>query len=220
MSSRFYSSLTKKYVMSLAGLFLLSFLLVHLLINLLLLFDDSRYLFNEAAHFMGTNPLIQTFQWVLFGGFIVHMIFGVILQIQNWMARPKGYKKKNASEENYFSKFMIYTGIIVGIFLVIHLFNFFVLKMSGQVPEFSGHEGTEDMGWLVFDLFQNGGYVIFYVVAILFLGFHVDHAFQSALQSLGLNHPKYTPFFKVVSRLLAIFIALGYISIPLVIYFK
>ena len=61
MSSRFYSSLTKKYVMSLAGLFLLSFLLVHLSINLLILFDSSRALFNEAAHFMGTNPFIQTF---------------------------------------------------------------------------------------------------------------------------------------------------------------
>ena len=99
MSSNFYSSLTKKYVMSLAGLFLFSFLLVHLLINLLILFDDSRELFNAAAHFMGTNPLIQTFQWVLFGGFIIHMIFGLILQIKNWMSRPKRYKKKAAPKE-------------------------------------------------------------------------------------------------------------------------
>ena len=220
MSSRFYSSLTKKYVMSLAGLFLLSFLLVHLTINLLILLDDSRVLFNEAAHFMGTNLFIQTFQWVLFAGFIIHMIFGVVLQIQNWMARPVGYKKKHSSEENYFSKFMIYTGIIVGIFLVIHLGNFFALKMTGQVPEFPKIEGTEDMGKLVLDLFHNGGYVFFYVVAILFLGFHLDHAFQSALQSLGLSHPKYTPFFKGLSRFLAIIITVGYIIIPLVIYFK
>ncbi len=221
MSSRFYSSLTKKYVMSLAGLFLLSFLLVHLLINLLILFDNSNVLFNEAAHFMGTNPAIQTFQWVLFAGFIIHIIFGVILQIQNWVARPKGYKKRNYSEENFFSKFMIYTGIIIGIFLVIHLGDFFLLKIQGLVPEVANDpHHMEDMGLLVVNKFKVGGYVVFYVIALLFLGFHLDHAFQSALQSLGLNHPKYMPFFKALSRLLAIVITLGYISIPLVIYFK
>jgi len=221
MSSRFYSSLTKKYVMSLAGLFLLSFLLVHLTINLLILFDESRGLFNEAAHFMGTNPAIQLFQWVLFGGFAIHMIFGIILQIQNWMARPKGYKKKSSSEENLLSKFMIHTGIVIGVFLFIHLSDFFALKMQGLVPEIMTEHGvTEDMGILVVEKFQMGGYVIFYVIALLFLGFHLDHAFQSALQSLGLNHQKYTPFFKGFSRFLAIVITLGFISIPLFIYFK
>jgi len=221
MSSRFYSSLTKKYVMSLAGLFLLSFLLVHLTINLLILFDESRGLFNEAAHFMGTNPLIQTFQWVLFGGFIIHMIFGLILQIQNWIARPKGYKKKSSSEENLLSKFMIHTGIVIGVFLFIHLSDFFLLKIQGLVPELVTEHGvTEDMGILVIEKFQSGGYVLFYVIALLFLGFHLDHAFQSALQSLGLNHPKYTPFFKGFSRFLAIVITLGFISIPLFIYFN
>ena len=221
MSSRFYSSLTKKYVMSLAGLFLLTFLLVHLSINLLILFDPSRMLFNEAAHFMGTNPFIQTFQWVLFGGFIVHMIFGLILQIQNWKARPKGYAKKNSSEENLLSKFMIHTGIIITVFLVIHLADFFALKMQGLVPEIAtGHGHMEDMGILVIEKFKMTGYVIFYVIALLFLGFHLDHAFQSAMQSLGLNHPKYMPFFKGLSRLLAIVITVGYITIPLVIYFK
>lgn len=221
MSSRFYSSLTKKYVMSLAGLFLLTFLLVHLTINLLILFDESRGLFNEAAHFMGTNPAIQIFQWVLFGGFIVHMIFGIVLQIQNWQARPKGYKKKSTSEENLLSKFMIHTGIIIAVFLGIHLTDFFALKMQGLVPEIAGsHGGMEDMGKLVIEKFQITGYVIFYVVALLLLGFHLDHAFQSAFQSLGLNNPKYMPFLKGLSRILAIVITIGYITIPLVIYFK
>lgn len=207
--------------MSLAGLFLLSFLLVHLLINLLILFDSSRGLFNEAAHFMGTNPVIQTFQWVLFGGFIVHIIFGFILQIQNWAARPKGYKKKNNSEENVLSKFMIHTGIIIGIFLAIHLGDFFILKIQGLVPEFhEGHTVMEDMGLLVVEKFKITGYMIFYVISLLFLGFHLDHAFQSALQSLGLNNPKYMPFFKGFSRFIAIALTIGYISIPLFIYFQ
>jgi succinate dehydrogenase / fumarate reductase cytochrome b subunit len=221
MSSTFYSSLTKKYVMSLAGLFLISFLLVHLSINLLILFDDSRLLFNEAAHFMGTNPLIQTFQWVLFAGFAIHIIFGFILQIQNWMARPVRYKKRSISEESLLSKFMFHTGVVIGVFLVIHLVDFFAKKMGGTVPMFEGGPyEMEDMGLLIVEKFSSGGYVAFYVVALLFLGFHLDHAFQSAWQSIGLNNYKYMAFLKGVSRLLAIVITVGFISIPLVIYFK
>lgn len=221
MGSTFYSSLTKKYIMSLAGLFLMTFLFVHLFINLLLFFDDSRGLFNEAAHFMGTNPLIQTFQWVLFGGFAIHMIMGLILQIQNWMARPKRYKKKVVSEENYFSKFMIHTGIIILVFLVIHLADFFAKKIGGTVPEIHHGDlaGMEDMGILVIEKFKMGGYVLFYVIALLFLGFHLDHAFQSAFQSLGLNNKKYTPSIQWLSHLIAIVLTVGYIAIPVCIYF-
>ena len=217
-----YSSITKKIWMSLFGLFLMTFLVVHLSINLLLLFDPSRELFNIAAHFMGTNPLIQIFQWVLFAGFIFHIILGVILQIQNWMARPKGYKITGFSEDSIFSKYMIYTGIVIFIFLVIHMGNFFVLKMQGNVPEFhqSGAGEMEDMGLLVVNLFHSTGYVIFYVVMLLFMGFHLDHAFQSAFQSLGLNHKKYTPFIKGFGHFFAIVITAGYIIIPLFIYFS
>jgi succinate dehydrogenase / fumarate reductase cytochrome b subunit len=218
---KLYSSLTKKYIMSLAGLFLLMFLLVHLTINLLLLFDDSGGLFNVAAHFMGTNPIIQAFQWVLFGGFVIHMLIGVILQIQNWMARPKRYNKRAISEESYFSKFMIHTGIIIFIFLVIHLTDFFVKKIGGVVPEITGGElaGMENMGILVVEKFKNGGYVLFYVTVFLILGFHLDHAFQSAFQSLGLNNNKYTPFIKWLSHFIAIVISIGFITIPVCIYF-
>lgn len=213
-----YSSITKKIWMSLFGLFLMTFLVVHLSINLSLLFDPSRETFNIAAHFMGTNPVIQIFQWVLFAGFVFHIILGVILQIQNWMARPRGYKVTGSSEDSIFSKYMIYTGIIIFIFLVIHLGNFFVNKMQGNVPEF--HGGMEDMGLLVVNLFHNTGYVIFYVVLLLFMGFHLDHAFQAAFQSLGLNHPKYTPFIKGLGHFFAIVVTAGYIIIPLVIYFR
>jgi len=207
--------------MSLAGLFLTSFLVVHLLINLLILFDDSRELFNQAAHFMATNPLIQTFQWVLFAGFIVHIIFGTVLQVQNWMARPVKYEKKGSSEQSYFSKFMIHTGVIIFIFLIIHFANFFVKAKFGHIESISYESGTyEDLGLLIVQLFSDGGYVAFYVVALLLLGFHLDHGFQSAFQSLGLNHSRYTPVIKLAGTLFSILITLGFIAIPLVIYFS
>jgi succinate dehydrogenase / fumarate reductase cytochrome b subunit len=216
-----YASITKKIVMSLVGLFLTSFLVVHMSINLLILFDDTRQLFNEAAHFMATNPFIQTFQWILFIGFVLHIILGLVLQIQNWMARPIGYDRKGSSEMSFFSKYMIHTGAIIFIFLLFHFANFFVKAKFGHLEEITYESGTfEDLGILVVQLFQDGGYVAFYVIAILLLGFHLEHGFQSAFQSLGLNHSKYTPVIKVVGTLFSIAITLGYIAIPLVIYFS
>ena len=116
---------------------------------------------------------------------------------------------------------MIHTGIIILVFLVIHLADFFVKKMGGVVPEIHSGDmaGMEDMGILVIEKFKTGSYVLFYVLSLLFLGFHLDHAFQSSFQSLGLNHDTYTPFIKGLSRFLAIVITIGYITIPVCIYF-
>lgn len=214
-----YSSITKKVIMALAGLFLISFLIVHLGINLLLLKNDGREAFTMAAHFMVTNPIVQTMQWVLFGGFILHIFMGLVLQIQNWMARPTRYKVEGYSHLSFFSKYMIHTGILIFAVLVFHLINFFFKAKFGDISEitFNG-KVYEDMGLLVIEKFRYLPYTILYVVWLLFVGFHLDHAFHSALQSLGLNHSKYTPFVFGVSRALAIVIAGGFILIPVLIY--
>ena len=214
-----YSSITKKIIMALAGLFLISFLIVHLGINLLLLKNDGREAFTIAAHFMVTNPIVQAMQWVLFGGFILHILMGLVLQIQNWMARPTRYKVEGYSHTSFFSKFMIHTGILIFAVLVLHLINFFFKAKFGDMGHiaFNGKE-YEDMGALVIQKFTNLTYVIIYVLWLLFLGFHLDHAFHSALHSLGLNHSKYTPFIFGVSRTLAILIAGGFILIPVMVY--
>jgi len=220
--SKYYSSVTKKIWMSLMGFFLMTFLVVHLSINLLLVFSPSTDLFNEAAHFMGTNPVIQVFQWVLFAGFVIHMILGLWLQIENWIARPKGYKVKASSEDSFFSKYMIHTGVIIFIFLFIHFVNFFLVAKGviGSLQEvYVDGKPMEDMAKLVIDLFHLPYYVAGYIVALLILGFHLDHGFQSAFQSLGLNNPKYTPCIKTVGHLFAIAITVGYMVIPLFIYF-
>ena len=214
-----YSSITKKVIMALAGLFLISFLVVHLGINLLILKDDGRESFNIAAHFMVTNPLIQSMQWVLFGGFILHILLGIVLQIQNRLARPQRYKVEGYSHTSFFSKYMIHTGAIIFAFLIIHLINFFFKAKFGEIPHIMiNGESYEDMGILVIEKFKELPYVLMYVVWLLFLGFHLDHAFHSALQSLGLNHSKYTPVAFGLSRALAILIAGGFILIPVLIY--
>ncbi len=205
--------------MALVGLFLISFLIVHLSINLLILKNDGREAFNVAAHFMVSNPVIQAMQWVLFGGFILHILLGIILQIQNWMARPTRYKIEGFSHTSFFSKFMIHTGAIILAFLILHLIHFFFKAKFGHIGEVMiNGKAYEDMGLLVINKFKELPIVIMYVFWLLFLGFHLDHAFHSAFQSLGLNHNKYTPAIFGISRVLAILIAGGFIIIPLVIY--
>jgi len=221
MSNIFNSSIGKKLMMSLAGLFLIVFLLVHLGINLSLIFSDSREPFNKAAHFMGTNVVVKAMELFLFGGFLLHMFYGVFLQLQNWFARPSRYKKENFSQTSFFSKFMIHTASIITVFLVIHLFDFyFKAKMFGDVP-LVNYDGKEyhDLGILVIEKFKVPAFVIFYIGCFLFLAFHLLHGFQSAFQSLGLNHKFYTPLIQGLGVLYTILITAGFIMIPVYIYF-
>lgn len=214
------SSLTKKFVMAFAGLFLITFLFVHMSINLLVLLASTDT-FNIAAHFMGTNIVIKVFEVVLFGGFIIHIIYGLVLQIQNWMARPNRYKIEGWSHTSPFSKFMIHTALIILVFLVIHLTDFYIkAKFLGNVDDvmINGNE-YHNLGAMVIAKFQMLGYVIGYILAIIFLAFHLHHGFQSGFQSLGLNHSKYTPFIMNLSTIISIVLAIGFITIPLVIYF-
>lgn len=214
-----YSSITKKVIMALAGLFLIAFLFVHMTVNLLVLVNDGGETFNKAAHFMVTNPVIQFMQIFLFGGFIIHIITGLVLQIQNWRARPHRYKVEAFSEMSPFSKFMIHTGIIIFAILIYHLYNFFFQAKTGNITEVV-YDGQvyEDMGSLVIAKFSHLSHVLIYIGWLLFLGFHLDHAFHSGLQSLGFNHNKYTPAMFAISRIIAIVLTVGFITIPLVIY--
>jgi succinate dehydrogenase / fumarate reductase cytochrome b subunit len=110
--------------MSLSGLFLILFLLVHLGVNLTLF--AGRDAFNEASHFMATNPIIQPMQFVLAAGFIVHIIMGIRLELKNRAARPVKYVKNNpAANSRWASRNMIITGLMVLLFIVIHLKDFF-----------------------------------------------------------------------------------------------
>jgi succinate dehydrogenase / fumarate reductase, cytochrome b subunit len=214
-----FSSLTKKFIMAFAGAFLMVFLLVHLGINLFILpiIENHKEIFRDMVYFMTTNPLIEVMEYTLFGAFILHMLVGVILQIQNWMARPVRYKREGWSHTSFFSKFMIHTGIVIGIFLTIHLMNFYFVKEGFTKAPEGMMRVTDDTDFysMAFNLFTNRTYSIIYIILLILTGFHLNHAFQSAFQSLGLNHSKYTPFIKAVGDLYSILVPLGFILIPL-----
>lgn len=211
MNKILFSAVSNKFVMALAGLFLLLFLPVHLGINLMLIKSDPEP-FNKAAHFMATFPLIKVVELLLFVLLLVHIIYGVTLQILNWLNRPVRYHVRNKSETSAFSKFMIWTGGTVLIFLVIHFFNFYFIKL-GLV------EGDpEDFYSVAWQLFSVPGYVILYWVCFLLLGFHLYHALQSAFQTLGLANDFWTPVIKVISLVYSIVLPAGFAIIPLVIW--
>lgn len=210
MNKILFSSISKKFVMALAGVFLLLFLPIHLIVNLMLLEDDPE-LYNEAATFMATFPLIRIFEMVLLLAILVHVTWGIFLQIQNWMARPVAYVKPVQAETSFFSKFMIWTGATVLTFLVLHFFNFYFIKL-GLVPG-----NPEDFYSVAHNLFKIPAYNYIYLISFLILGFHLYHAFYSAFQTLGLNHRIWTPVVKVVALIYAVIIpaGFGYISITL-----
>ena len=222
MSNVFTYSIGRKLIMSLLGLFLCAFLVVHLGVNLSLIFSDSTETFNKAAHFMGTNPVIKIMEIGLFGGILLHMLYAAILTVRNWIARPVGYKVANNQQLSFFSKYMVHTAVIVTIFIILHLFDFYVkAKFQHGIVQDVMYDGESyhDLGTLVIQRFHIGWVVIFYLVALFGLGFHLIHGFQSAFQTLGLNHPVYTPVIKAIGYIYAVAVTLGFMAIPVVVYF-
>jgi len=210
-----FSSITKKIWMALLGIFLMVFLVVHLGINLCLLRDDGGEWFTACAHFMATNYIVKVFEIVLFAGFILHILLGIILQVQNWMARPVRYAVTNRSVTPFLSKYMIYTGGIVLVFLVIHFVNFYFIKLGLVSNPNMTPDGEPDFYVIARELFSLPSYSFLYILLIVVLGFHLNHAFQAAWQTLGVNHPKYTDCIRRFGTFYAIVVPAGFIIIPL-----
>jgi succinate dehydrogenase / fumarate reductase cytochrome b subunit len=211
MSKVLFSSISKKFVMALAGLFLITFLPVHLIINLLLL-NSNPEPFTQAANFMATFPLVRIFEVVLFAAIVIHVSYGIFLQIKNWLARPVGYVSGSKAETSFFSRFMIWTGATVLIFLIIHFFNFYFVKI-GLVKD-----DPEDFYNMARSLFAVPAYSYLYLACFAILGFHLHHAFYSAFQTLGLNHRIWTPIVKAVALIYSVVIPAGFASIPVILW--
>ncbi|MBI9055893.1 MAG: succinate dehydrogenase cytochrome b subunit [Bacteroidales bacterium] len=221
MSKFFTSSIGQKFFMSITGLFLMMFLCVHLIINSLLLFGDGE-LFNEAANFMSSNPLMKVIEPILALGFIMHIIYAAYITLKNRMARPQAYKVVSKTKVSWASKNMFILGGLVLVFLVIHLANFFWKIKFGTVATVSadGHE-LHDVYSLVAGLFKGCLlYNVLYILGAIFLFFHLTHGFWSAFQTIGWNNNKWIGRLKTISYIYAIIIAGGFAVIPLYFIFK
>ena len=216
----FGSSIMKKIWMSLTGLFLVSFLVIHCLINAMIFVNDGGMTFNKWAHFMGTNPIIRTMELVLFAGLIIHVVDGLMLYFQNRKARPVNYAYvKNSTSSKWYSRSMGLLGTLLLIFLIIHLAHFWVPSRITGLAE-SAVPGVHDLYAEMFTVFANPIVVAIYVLAQFSLGFHLLHGFQSAFQSLGLNHTKYNALIKTVGVGYSILIPFIFALMPIVIYLR
>lgn len=211
------STLGRKLIMSLTGIFLILFLVVHLAGNLQLLKDDGGMAFNIYAKFMTTNPLIKTTSYLLYATFLIHIILSLYLTIYNRKARGgAGYAvKKSAPSVSWSSRNMGLLGTIIFIFLVIHLRNFWYEMHWGGISTVT-YEGEtyKDLYSVVSAAFGEPLYVIGYVIAMLGLAFHLYHGFQSAFQTLGLNHKKYTPAVKFIGVVFSLVVPGLFAAIP------
>ena len=220
MGNIFSSSIGKKLVMSISGLFLLTFLALHLFLNSLLLVSADA--FNVAANFMSTNPLIRIMEPVLAAGFIIHIIYATLLTLKNQAARPLGYKNVDQSKASTWSSRNMYIlGLALVSFLVMHMANFFWKIKFGEVPSVMV-DGVEmhDTYTLVTSLFLSYRWINgVYLVGALALGFHLSHGFWSAFQTIGWNNSVWMFRLKVIAYLFAVVIAGGYSVISFYFWF-
>jgi succinate dehydrogenase / fumarate reductase cytochrome b subunit len=219
----FASTLGRKLLMGLTGLFLIMFLVVHLAGNMQLLKDDNGEAFNAYAEFMGHNALIQLISKANFGFIILHILISLFLTMKNRDARgPEGYAS-NAKKKSsiWASRNMGILGTLILIFLVIHLKDFWGESKFGDLKTATyGDENYGDLYAQVVYWFGKGWYVALYVFCMCALAFHLWHGFASAFQTLGLRHPKYTPIITFVGRAFAIIVPALFAWIPISLFFQ
>lgn len=204
----FTTSIGRKQLMAITGLGLSGFLVVHLTGNLLLFVEAESAFgvkFNEYAAFLHKQPWLIPSEIGLLVMFFVHVGLAIKLTRESGAARPGGYSKKSASDATLASRSMIYTGVLVFVFLIFHLIAF---KFGEKHPE-------DGLAGLVRDSFQNPAYSLAYVACMVVLGLHLVHGLSSAFQTFGWNHPKYTPLVKKACMLFAILLCAAFASIPL-----
>lgn len=210
MSNFCSSSIGRKFFMSITGLFLMTFLLMHMSINLFIIFDSTGELYNEAVHFMGTNPFIKIMEPVLALGFIAHIIWGFVIELQNKKARPAKYEERKPAG-TYISRNMFILGALVLVFISLHMFQFLVPVKTAHFaddPHFSAFH-------MVVGAFQNPFFACLYILAGILVSLHITHGFWSAFQTVGFSNKQWERRLKCFAHFYATIIAIGFCIIPI-----
>jgi succinate dehydrogenase / fumarate reductase cytochrome b subunit len=182
------TSIGKKLMMALTGLAFCGFLATHLAGNLTLYIGREAFL-GYAEHLHSFGPLLLVAEWGLLLLAIIHVATGMTLFYQNWRSRPTGYAvKRSAGGRTIGSRTMPYTGILLLLFIILHLLNFHFVDKTGTN---------------------------IYIIAMIVAAIHVSHGLWSAFQTLGVNHPKYTPFLWGLSIVFSVIIGIGFGFIPI-----
>lgn len=209
------STIGKKVIMGVTGICLVGFLAVHCFVNSLIFANDGGELFNTAAEFMAHNVLIRTMEIFLFLGLILHALQGLNLVFKNMSARKvKYYKQDGAANSKWYSRSMGLLGTLLMLFLILHLKHFwYVSRLTEEISS-----GDDTLFGEMKEVFANPIVVAIYIIGVISLAYHLLHGFQSAFQSLGFNHKKYTPFIKSFGFWYSIIISIFFAVMPLALH--
>lgn len=214
------TTLIKKILMALTGLFLAFFLIIHLLGNLQLLLSEetAHTQFNAYSHFLSGLTLIKVVSYLLYASILYHTFDALIITLANRKANAKGYNADNRGEvSGWISRNMGILGSLIFIFLIIHFKDYwYVYKIGGDLP--LDAEGNKDLYLIVVASFKELWYVILYEIALIVLGFHLWHGVKSAFRTLGVFHPKYVLWIKYIGYAFAVAITVGFMIIPIHVY--
>lgn len=226
----FTSSVGKKFTMALTGLFLISFLVIHCSINSMIFFNDGGETFNHWGNFMSTNLIIRVMEIGLFVFLLLHIIQGLMLWRQNVNARPQGYAvNKRSRNSKWYSRSMGLLGTLILMFLVLHLYHFWVpsrfggmgaVKVLGDatLSTYANQKIDHDLFQEMKVVFSQLWVVILYVLGVMSLGWHLLHGFQSAFQTFGVGNKKYAPIINAAGLGYSVLITLLFAAMPVALY--
>lgn len=203
--------------MALTGFFLILFLIVHVGLNACIWANDGGAMFEKGAHFMGSNIIPRILEVGLMAGFLLHIIQGIMLELQNRSKRKKGYAVSMGNKgSKWYSRSMGLLGTLILIFLIIHLSHFWVPNRSNQGwllgPEISLYEEMKEV-------FQTEWVVIVYVLGCVSLAWHLVHGFQSAFRTFGVTNKRYLSILNSIGIGFSIIVPLAFALMPLSFYF-
>ena len=223
MNNYLTSTIFRKALASLSGLFLITFLIGHLLGNLQLFIPgiEGQTQFNKYAFFMTTNPIVKVLSIITYSAILLHIFITLFLVIQSKRARPVQYSVPSGNDSsNWSSRNMAVLGTILLFFLIVHLKSFWYEMHFGEMPYQYLADGTKikDLHLITTNAFQDPFYTFFYVFCMVALSLHLKHGVESAIQTVGLKIPSYETLFKYGSMLIAFSIPAMFASIPIYIY--
>jgi succinate dehydrogenase / fumarate reductase cytochrome b subunit len=213
----FLTTIGKKYLMGVTGLVWVGFVMAHMAGNMLILISPALY--NAYGHAIVSNkPLLYVAEAALVFAIAAHASLGILLTKENRSARPRGYAVNPNGEKgaSVASKTMAPQGALILAFVISHLNTF--KYGSYYATNVNGVE-MRDLHRLVLEVFRQPGYVVWYVVCLVLLGFHLSHGVGSIFQSLGLKNDKWAPTIKKLSVAYAVIVALGFLSQPIYVFF-
>jgi succinate dehydrogenase / fumarate reductase cytochrome b subunit len=221
-SEFFTSSIGKKFIMSLTGISLIAFLVVHVGINACIWANDGGEMFNKASHFMGTNVIIRILEVGLFAGLILHIVQGLVLEVQNRSRRKTGYAVKLGNRgSKWYSRSMGLLGTLLLFFLVMHLSHFWVPSRFTDLPtvDIDGKEIANQYADII-RVFQSPLVDILYILGCASLLYHLLHGFQSAFRTLGVPNGKYINIIRVVGDAFAVLVSVAFAMMPVSVYLE